>query len=208
MLVLGSVGAWAIANKPQVGGDFAGGVVPSNLWTGSAATNSVSPITSNVLVPGAVSAVGVGANNQVTITFTVYNEQADPESGVLITDTLAPGVNLANASQLPDQSGENLAWSLGTIPGFDRASVSLTVDLPSRRRYPPARPRLPAPAPSALPASGRAEHTTHRSTYPAYRGSSPAVRADLFVYTAPRSSGRRLRDLVRRCPPCHGRRRN
>ena len=28
---------------------------------------------------------------------------------------------------LPDQSGQNLAWSLGTIDGFDRASVTLTV---------------------------------------------------------------------------------
>ena len=64
------VGGWAIANKPQLGGDFAGGQVPSNLWTGSAATNSVSPITSNVFIPGAVSAGGVGANNQVTIVYT------------------------------------------------------------------------------------------------------------------------------------------
>ena len=31
----------------------------------------------------------------------------------------------------PDQSGQNLAWSLGTIQGYDRASVSLTVNLPS-----------------------------------------------------------------------------
>src|SRR5262249_13964024 len=61
-------------------------------------------------------------NNQLTITYTVYNEQADPETGVLLTDTLQPGVTFVSASQLPDQSGQQLAWSLGTIQGFDRAS--------------------------------------------------------------------------------------
>jgi transglutaminase-like putative cysteine protease len=71
------------------------------------------------------------ANNQETITYTVYNEQADPETGVLLTTTLAPRVTFAAASQPPDQSGPNLAWSLGTINGFDRASVTLTVTLAS-----------------------------------------------------------------------------
>jgi len=75
--------------------------------------------------------VGGIQNNQETITFTVYNEAADPETGVLLTDTLAAGVTFANPSQLPDQSGQHLAWSLGTIQGYDRASVTLTLDLPS-----------------------------------------------------------------------------
>ena len=70
-------------------------------------------------------------NNQVTITYTVYNEAADPESGVLLTTTLAPGVTMASASQTPDQSGQKLAWSMGTIQGYDRASVSITVNLPN-----------------------------------------------------------------------------
>src|SRR5205823_28363 len=48
-----------------------------------------------------------------------------------LTDTLAPGVTIANASQSPDRSGQDLAWSLGTIPGYDRASVSLTLNLPN-----------------------------------------------------------------------------
>jgi uncharacterized membrane protein len=70
-------------------------------------------------------------NNQETITYTVYNEQAEPVSGVLLTDTLQPGVTFVGASQLPDRSGPNLAWSLGTIAGFDRASITLTVSLAS-----------------------------------------------------------------------------
>jgi uncharacterized membrane protein len=73
--------------------------------------------------------VGSVQNNQETITLTVYNEQAKPVTGVLVTDTLQPGVTFQSASQLPDQSGQNLAWSLGTINGFDRASVALTVSL-------------------------------------------------------------------------------
>jgi uncharacterized membrane protein len=75
--------------------------------------------------------VGGVQNNQETITFTVYNEQANPVTGVLLTDTLQPGVTFQNASRLPDQSGQNVAWSLGTINGFDRASITLTVSVPS-----------------------------------------------------------------------------
>jgi uncharacterized membrane protein len=68
-------------------------------------------------------------NNQETITLTAYNQTADPIDGVLLTDTLKPGVTFASASQLPDQNGQQLAWSLGTIQPFDRASVTLTVSL-------------------------------------------------------------------------------
>ena len=74
-------------------------------------------------------------NNTETITLTVYNQQANSITGVLLTDTLASGVTFAagsnTASQLPDQSGQNLAWSLGTIQGFDRTNVTLTVSLAS-----------------------------------------------------------------------------
>src|SRR5262249_24036398 len=68
-------------------------------------------------------------NNQLTVTFTVYNEQTDPLTGVQLTDTIQPGVPFLSAAARPDQSGPNLAWSLGTIGGFDRASVTLTVSL-------------------------------------------------------------------------------
>ncbi|HKI19097.1 MAG TPA: transglutaminase family protein, partial [Isosphaeraceae bacterium] len=34
-------------------------------------------------------------------------------------------------AQLPDQSGQNLAWSLQPINGYDRESVAVTVSLPS-----------------------------------------------------------------------------
>ena len=88
------------------------------------------PSTADTATPSPSYFVGEVQDNQVTITFTVYNEQTDTETGVLVTDTLAPGVTLASASQQPDQSGQKLAWSLGTIQGYDRASVSMTVNLP------------------------------------------------------------------------------
>jgi uncharacterized membrane protein len=70
-------------------------------------------------------------NNQLSITYTVYNEEASPVSGVLLTDTLQTGVSFQGATQQPDRNGQQLAWSLGTIAGFDRASVTLTVTLPA-----------------------------------------------------------------------------
>jgi len=84
------------------------------------------------LVVGRVlSAYNAGAvqGNQVAITYTVYNEQADPETGVLLTTALAPGVMLVDASAAPDRSGSELSWSLGTVAGFGRASVTVTLAL-------------------------------------------------------------------------------
>ena len=60
-----------------------------------------------------------------TITYTVYNQQSDPVTGVLLTTALEPGVTIAGSSQQPDQNGQKLAWSMGTIQGFARASVSV-----------------------------------------------------------------------------------
>ncbi len=94
------------------------------------------PSTADTDTPAPSYFVGEVENNQVTITLTVYNEQADPETGVLVTDTLAPGVTLASASAQPDQSGQNLAWGVGTIQGYDRASLSMTVNVPTSSTFP------------------------------------------------------------------------
>jgi uncharacterized membrane protein len=87
----------------------------------------------SIIVGRTVSSYFIGdiQNNQETITYTVYNEQATAETGVLLTDTLEPNITIDSASQQPDQSGQNVAWSLGTIQGYDRASVTLTINLPS-----------------------------------------------------------------------------
>src|SRR5208283_1541272 len=98
------------------------------------------PATAGTATPAPSYFVGEVQNNQVTITYTVYNEQAGTETGVLLTTTLEPGVILDSSSvtldgtttfQLPDQSGQNLAWSLQPIQGYDRESVAVTVSLPS-----------------------------------------------------------------------------
>ncbi len=68
-------------------------------------------------------------NHELTITYTVYNEQASQLTGVLLASTLQPGVTFQSASQLPDRNGQELAWSLGTIDPFGRASVTLSVSL-------------------------------------------------------------------------------
>jgi hypothetical protein len=52
------------------GGDFAGGIVPSQLFTANSGANSVTPILSNVLVPGAVSIGGTSANYQTAAQYT------------------------------------------------------------------------------------------------------------------------------------------
>jgi hypothetical protein len=68
-------------------------------------------------------------NHELKITYTVYNQQSSDVSGTLLTTTLQPGVTFESATQLPDLNGQDLAWSLGTIPAFGRASVEVTVVL-------------------------------------------------------------------------------
>ena len=70
-------------------------------------------------------------DNQLQITYSVYNEQASELSGVLLATTLQPGVSFVTASQSPDSSGQELAWSLGTLAPFAVASVVVTVALPA-----------------------------------------------------------------------------
>ncbi|MDZ4848107.1 MAG: transglutaminase family protein [Pirellulaceae bacterium] len=68
-------------------------------------------------------------NHELKITYSVYNQQASEVSGVLLTTTLEPGVTFKTATQLPDQNGQELAWSLGTLPAFGRASIEVSVSL-------------------------------------------------------------------------------
>ncbi len=52
-------------------------------------------------------------NRQETLTFTVYNNQADPITSVSLRDVLQPGVTFLNASIVPDQSGAKSFLELG-----------------------------------------------------------------------------------------------
>ena len=70
-------------------------------------------------------------NNSLNVMYTVYNQTDGDVTGVLLTSTLRPNVSFASASVLPDRSGQDLAWSLGTLPAFGRASVTMTVTFPA-----------------------------------------------------------------------------
>ncbi len=96
-------------------------------------SGSSDTLPASIVVGRTLSSYFVGGiqNHQETITYTVYNEQSGPETGVLLTTTLEPGVTFASASQQPSQNGQNLIWNLGTIQGYERASVTLTVTLPN-----------------------------------------------------------------------------
>src|SRR4051794_13123148 len=50
--------------------------------------------------------VGGIQDGKETLTYTVYNETADSETGVLLTTTLGPGVTFQGASQQPDRNGQ------------------------------------------------------------------------------------------------------
>jgi len=73
----------------------------------------------DIVVGRSLSAYTVGAtqNNQVTITYTVYNEKADPETGVLLTTTLAPGVAFASASRRPTRAARTSPGAWGRSSG-------------------------------------------------------------------------------------------
>lgn len=68
-------------------------------------------------------------NNELKITYSVYNQQASDVTGTLLTSTLQSGVTFKSATQQPTQNGQDLSWSLGTIPAFGHATVEVTVGL-------------------------------------------------------------------------------
>ena len=112
-------------------------------------------------------------NNELQITYTVYNEQSSPVIDVRLTDTLAAGVTFKDATQPPDRSGQELAWSFGTIEGYDRASVTLTVSLrpPRPSHSTRVRRRLGHSMPTRSP-------TTHRRPRSVAHRLSPRARFD------------------------------
>ncbi|MCA9156933.1 MAG: hypothetical protein KDA72_01320 [Planctomycetales bacterium] len=70
-------------------------------------------------------------DNQLTITYTVYNLTNGYAQGTLLTTTLGPDIAVVSASILPDRNGQKLAWSLGTLAPFGSSSVELTVSFAS-----------------------------------------------------------------------------
>jgi uncharacterized repeat protein (TIGR01451 family) len=68
-------------------------------------------------------------NNQLKLTYSVYNQREISIDAVRLTDTLKTGVTFVQGSLIPSQNGQDLSWSLGTIPAYGRASVEITVSL-------------------------------------------------------------------------------
>jgi transglutaminase-like putative cysteine protease len=97
------------------------------LDTGIGAAEQPSPIVVG-RTPSAFTVDGI-RNNQLTITYSVYNPRDQDVAGIRLTTTLGPGASFAGATARPDGDGEELAWSLGALPAFGRASVAVTVGL-------------------------------------------------------------------------------
>ena len=92
-------------------------------------------------------------NNQISITYTVYNEQSDALGGVLLTDTLKPGVTFtAPPSRRTARPGPAWArerrsftrygdatvdWPIRTIAGYGRRRREFN----GNGRHPATRPR-------------------------------------------------------------------
>lgn len=90
-------------------------------------------------------------DRRVTLTYTVFNNSPDPLTGVVLTDTLPAGVTFDSATGSPALDGQDLRWDLGTIPGSERASVTLTALLTD-----PAAVRPDSGATAAATINGRA----------------------------------------------------
>ena len=100
---------------------------------GVGASNSLPPA---IVVGRTLSSYFVGGvqNNQETITYTVYNEQADPETGVLADDDAGTGRDASSETprtRSPIRAARTWPGAWGRSTGYDRASVTLTVALAS-----------------------------------------------------------------------------
>jgi len=68
--------------------------------------------------------------NELTITYTVFNQQAGEQvDSVTLTTTLGAGVSFVSASLPTTVNGQELSWNLGTIAEAGWRSVDVTVSL-------------------------------------------------------------------------------
>jgi uncharacterized membrane protein len=117
-----------LGSKPNTGNPFAAKpAVTSKLAPPAQAVDFRAVIS----VGRTLSALTVGAvtNNTLTITYSVFNLRGDPVSDVLLTTTLQSGVTFQSAVPTPDRSGQQLAFSLGSLPPLGTATAQVTVTL-------------------------------------------------------------------------------
>jgi transglutaminase-like putative cysteine protease len=117
-----------LGNKPNPGNPLAAKpVVTSKLQP----LAQVPDFRAVISVGHSQSALTVGAvtNDTLTITYSVFNLRGDPVNGVLLTTTLQSGVTFQSAVPMPDRSGQQLIFSLGSLPPLGSATAQLTVTL-------------------------------------------------------------------------------
>lgn len=67
------------------------------------------------------------SNNELKITYSVFNQQVETVDGLGLTTTLQPGVQFVSSSIAVQQNGQTLSWDLGALAAFGRASVEVIV---------------------------------------------------------------------------------
>lgn len=69
-------------------------------------------------------------NNELKITYSVFNQQAETINGLGLATTLQPGVQFVSSSISVQQNGQTLSWDLGALAAFGWASVEVVVVFP------------------------------------------------------------------------------
>jgi hypothetical protein len=142
MVVLGVVGGMVgavLVKGPLTGGDYAGGIQPSQLFTGNVTTNSVTPNLANLLVSGAVSAGGIAANNQITAIYTAvqnfptiggtFAAGATPSSTVTSTNIAfsANGFAVGDTCEIEYNFTTSTLLTSGNVSAVSGSNVTTTV---------------------------------------------------------------------------------
>jgi hypothetical protein len=134
-----------IANygQPLLGGDFAGGIVPSQLFSANTATQSITPLNGvpNLLLNGNISVGGVSANNQVTDVYTAvetYPWTQSSTSAIVIasgtTNTTstsfafnAPGFAVGDPCEVQYSGTTSTLYTQGFVSAVNGSAVTTTV---------------------------------------------------------------------------------
>lgn len=107
--VLAVIGLHAVA--PQLLGDFAGGIAPSQLLTANVSASSLTPVLSNFYVPGTISYGGTAVANQTVQQYTATTSYPS-----------AAAVTLGNISQTSSTASTTVSIPFGGFSTGDPCS--------------------------------------------------------------------------------------
>ena len=129
---LGGIAQMAVTVQPGTTGFFTNTIVVATFdTTNTAATNSVvqvitTPADLAVAIAGPVQPVMV--NDLTAYSVAVTNLGPATATGVVLTNTLPPGLILKKVSQTYTQSGSNLIFNLGTLAVGGRADFQISIE--------------------------------------------------------------------------------